>query len=87
MAKRCLGNEHGVILALVIYFAIAVCLDKQAARDDLLTAETWLVEWSGAAPRIFGAEHRYLNSLEFVLTKTREKLRTGITPSNWTYDL
>ena len=73
-AKRALGPGHVLITAMADAFADSVLKRDQASRDELLEAETLLVDASKVADRIYGANQGYALHFKDSLRDVRAKL-------------
>ena len=73
-AKRALGPGHVLITAMADQFGDSVLKRDQASRDELLEAETLLVDAKKVAARVFGANHGYVAHIVDNLRDVRAKL-------------
>ena len=73
-AKRALGPGHVLITAMADQFGDSVLKRDQASRDELLEAETLLVDANKVAARVFGANHGYVAHIVDNLRDVRAKL-------------
>ena len=75
VARRVLGDEHGVTLQMRTIYATALYGDHDATLEDLREAVTTLEETSRTARRILGSEHPTTKTIEWHFKKAQAALR------------
>ena len=75
IARRVLGEDHGLKLRMRMIYAEALYLDTSATLDDLREAVTTLEETERIARRVLGGAHPLTKSVEIHLRGARAVLR------------
>jgi tetratricopeptide (TPR) repeat protein len=74
VARRVLGENHEVKIAMRMTYASALCLDAGATLDDLREAVTMLEDMQRYARRVFGGTHPMTAGIERCLQNARAAL-------------
>ena len=81
VARRIVGNNNCLTLAMRRNYASALCEDTGATLDDLREAVTMLEETDRIARRVLGGAHPLTGEIEHRLREARAALRARETPS------
>ena len=81
MARRVLGENHDITLAMRTSYASALYSDDGAKLDDLREAVETLEDIERTARRVLGGAHPLTSGIERELQKARAALRARETPS------
>ncbi len=81
MARRVLGDTHGVTLNMRENYARALCDDPDATLDDVREAVTTIEDAERIARRVFGGSNPVTTAVEKTLRGARAALRARETPS------
>ena len=74
VARRVLGENHGIPLEMRSMYAQALCRDPAATLDDLREAVTMLEETTRIARRVMGGAHPVATGIELSLRNARSVL-------------
>ena len=80
MARRVLGDNHGLTLTLRLNYAKALYYDEGATLDDLREAVSTLEDTDRIARRVLGGTHPNTTGIERSLQDARAELRARETP-------
>ena len=80
VARRFLGENNEVTLAMKLHYAMALYRDDGATLDDLREAATTLEETERTARRVFGGAHPFTVDIEREMRDARAALRARETP-------
>ncbi len=81
VARRVLGEDHGLTLKLRWNYAAALLNDTSATLDDLREAVTTLEDAERTARRVLGGAHPMVGKIERNLRESRSVLRARETTS------
>ena len=81
VARRIVGNNNCLTLAMRRNYASALCEDTGATLDDLREAVTVLEETDRIARRVLGGAHPRVMGIEQYLRDVRAVLRARETPA------
>ena len=81
VARRVLGENHDITLAMRTSYASALYSDDGAKLDDLREAVETLEDIERTARRVLGGAHPLTSGIERELQKARAALRARETPS------
>ena len=81
VARRVLGENHDITLAMRTSYASALYSDDGAKLDDLREAVEPLEDIERTARRVLGGAHPLTSGIERELQKARAALRARETPS------
>ena len=74
VARRVLGESHGLTLKMRWTYAGAFCKDPAATLDDLREAMSTLEDVERTARRVFGGAHPLVGNIELTLRVSRAAL-------------
>ena len=75
VARRVLGENHGIPLEMRSMYAQVLCRDPSATLDDLREVVTMLEETAPIARRVLGSSQPVVVNIEKNLGHARETLR------------
>ena len=75
VARRSLGDSHGITLQMRWNYARALCYDPSATLADLREAITKLEDLAPTARRLLGGTHPHTTGIQTTLRNAREALR------------